>query len=306
MKSNKNFKNLVLGTAQFGLDYGINNPNGKPPIKKTIEMLKYAWDSGITIFDTAESYGNAEQILGEFIKGNNLSNKIKIVSKLMPNLFSGNENAEYVLRIIKSEIKKSLKKLNISKLYGFLLHTPENIYNKNIVDALIACKNAGLIENFGVSIYEEKDALYASKLPVDFIQIPYSVFDQRLNKTNFFKICKKNKVTVFARSAFLQGLIMMDEQNIPHYLKEAKIYLKKFKKIIKKYDLSMPAAALLFSYNKTGVDYVVFGVDNLQQLKENLEIIKKNKVNKNYLNDTLNEFLNIKKSIIFPSLWKKK
>lgn len=306
MNPNKNCERLVLGTAQFGLDYGINNPNGKPSIEKSIKMLEYAWKNGITIFDTAEVYGNAEEILEKFIKKNNLSDKIKIISKLTPNLFKGNESLEYVLKVIKSKIKESLERLNIKKLYGFLLHTPENIYNKNIIDSLKICKREGLIENFGVSIYEEKDALYASKLPVDFIQIPYSVFDQRLNKTDFFEVCKKNKITIFARSAFLQGLIMMNKKNIPYYLEEAKIYLEEFEEIIKKYDLSKIEASLLFSYNKTEVDYIVFGVDNLEQLKEDLEIVKKTKMSKDCINDISSKFLNIKKSIIFPSLWEKK
>ena len=72
---------LALGTVQFGLDYGINNPNGKPTREKSLEMLDYAWQKGIRVFDTAYAYGDAEEILGEFTKTRELGNKIKIITR---------------------------------------------------------------------------------------------------------------------------------------------------------------------------------------------------------------------------------
>lgn len=294
---------LCLGTVQFGLDYGINNPNGKPSKEKSLQMLDYAYKNGIEYFDTAAVYGDAEELLGEFIRTKNLKDKVFITSKLTPNIISDDKSD--IKGIVEKELIKTLKRVCLDKLYGYYLHTPEYIYNNKIVNALRACKNKGLVENMGVSIYEEKDAIYAANLPVDIIQIPYSVFDQRLNNTDFFHITKKNKVKVFARSAFLQGLIFINENKIPEYLAEAKKYIKEFYNIIKKYGFSKAEAALLFSYQNKNIDYVVFGVDNINFLKEDMKIAKRKIDFDNCMKELGNKFLNIGKHIVMPSLWKK-
>jgi aryl-alcohol dehydrogenase-like predicted oxidoreductase len=298
---------LALGTVQFGLEYGINNKTGKPEKESSLEMLKAAYERGIRYFDTAHAYGNAEELLGEFVERNNLQNKVKIISKLKPNILDGYTGN--VAKLVENEIIGSLKKLKIDSLEGYLFHTPEYIYNEELVNALKESKEKGLIKNFGVSIYDEKEALYAANLPVDFIQIPYSVFDQRLNKTNFFEIARKNNITIFARSAFVQGLIFMKDEEIPEHLIEAKAYLKEFDEIIKNYNLTRLEAALLFSYRNKNIDHVVFGVDNLKQLNEDIDIAKNAgnyEASKKCFDELNNRFIDIKKSIIMPSLWKKK
>jgi aryl-alcohol dehydrogenase-like predicted oxidoreductase len=77
----------VLGTVQFGKEYGINNFSGKPTKEKSLEMLNLAFEKGIHLFDTAYEYGYAEEILGEFSKTNVIGEKIKIITKLKPNIF---------------------------------------------------------------------------------------------------------------------------------------------------------------------------------------------------------------------------
>ncbi|MEK7116765.1 MAG: aldo/keto reductase [Patescibacteria group bacterium] len=295
---------LILGTVQFGLNYGINNPNGKPAREKSLAMLDYAWQKGIRIFDTAYNYGEAEEILGEFIKTRNLSAEIKIITKLKPNIMS--ESHGEALDIIANNLEESLKRLNRNYVDGYLFHTPAYIYDNKTVDAMVNLKKQKLVKNIGVSIYEENDAVYAVELnKFDYIQVPYSIFDQRLNKTNFFEIAQKNNVTVFARSAFLQGLFFMSEEKIPPYLEIAKPYLKKLDKIINKYNLSRQQAALLFSCKNKDINYTVFGVDDLDQLKEDIDIADKNKDCDNCIKELKENFVDVEKSIIFPSLWKK-
>lgn len=295
---------LTLGTVQFGLNYGVNNFKGKPTREKSLEMLDLAFQKGIRIFDTAYAYGDAEEILGEFNKTRGFSTEIKIITKLKPNIIS--ESKEKTYDIISRNLDESLKKLNRDYVDGYLFHTPSCIYDKKAIETLIELKNKGLVKNIGVSIYEEKDAVYAAKIKeFDYIQVPYSIFDQRLDRTDFFRIAKKNNITVFARSAFLQGLFFMPEDKIPPYLEIAKPLLKKLDEIIKEYSFSRVQAALLFSFKNKNVDHVVFGVDNMAQIKEDIEIVEKNIDCDECINELKNNFVNVEKSIIFPSLWKK-
>ena len=300
-----NFLNkLALGTVQFGLEYGINNFVGKPSLEKSLEMLNFAYDKGIRIFDTAYAYGDAEEILGEFLQRRDLGKQIKIITKLKPNIVA--ESSGALQDIIATNLEESLKRLKRDYVDGYLFHTPAYIRKDKLVNSLSRLKRQGLVKNIGVSIYEEADAIYAAKLKeVDYIQVPYSIFDQRMDGFGFFQLAKKNGKTVFARSAFLQGLFFMDEDKIPPYLEDVKTLFKELDKIIKKHGLTRQKAALLFSLRNKNIDYTVFGVDNISQLKENIEIAQKNIDCEDCLNELKNKFTDIKRNIIFPSLWKK-
>jgi len=283
---------LVLGTAQIGLEYGINNKNNKPNKKEALEIFDIAFKNGIKIFDTASAYGSAEEILGEFCEKNNIFEKIKIITK--------------VSQDISAQLNESLARLKMDCVEGCLLHKPEDIKNKKIVEALKKIKKLGLAENIGVSVYEPKDAVYAAKMEeIDYIQIPYNIFDQRLDKTEFFELAKKNGKKVFARSVFLQGLLLMPEEKIPAHLKEAKPYLKKMDKIIAKHNLSRKQSVLHFVLENKNIDYVVFGTDSADQLKEIIDISNQ-KIDFNQCRKELeNEFKEVPKYLISPNLWQK-
>jgi len=293
---------LCLGTVQFGLDYGINNFAGKPSKANSFEMLDEAIKQGISVIDTAVAYGNAEEILGDYGIANH---DVKVISKLKPNLITkDSKNPEDV---VEQQVRGSLARMGLGQLDGYLLHTPENFYNKRIIEGLKRCKEQGLIRHFGVSIYEMQHALdVVESGEVDYIQIPYSIFDQRVDRTNFFEIAKQNSVTVYARSAFLQGLILMEESKIPSHLEMAKGYLRKFDQVITKYGFTRVEAAFLFAYTHPNIDYLVFGVDKMEHLLEDIELSRKIVDFAPCREELSNSFLNISKSIIFPSLWKQK
>jgi len=296
---------LVLGTVQLGLEYGINNSLGKPSHEQSLHILEYAFEKGIRIFDTAHAYGNAEEILGEFLQNHRFDESIQIITKLQPNVISESDNTEKVYEIISANLKESLARLKREYVDGYLLHTPEYVRDKNVIDALCKIKESGLVKNIGVSIYEESDALYAAELGViDYIQGPYNIFDQRLEKSGFFELAKKNGKTVFARSAFLQGLFFMDGEKIPLHLENVKPHLKVFDAIIAKYNISRQQAALLFSLHNKNIDHVVFGVDTIEQLKNNIDITGQ-AIDPRCIEELRKAFVNIEKNIIFPSLWKK-
>ena len=55
---------LALGTAQFGLDYGVTNSEGKVQVEEVELILGCAKENSINTLDTAASYGNSEEVLG--------------------------------------------------------------------------------------------------------------------------------------------------------------------------------------------------------------------------------------------------
>ena len=90
-------KKMVLGTAQFGMDYGITNNSGKPSENEILKILDLAWDKGVRNFDTAPVYG-AEKVLGNYFLLNGLQDKVNIMTKI-PNL---GKLVDYKKKIINS------------------------------------------------------------------------------------------------------------------------------------------------------------------------------------------------------------
>jgi aryl-alcohol dehydrogenase-like predicted oxidoreductase len=62
----KMLNKLILGTVQLGVNYGINNSEGKPSLAKSFDILNMAYENGIRTLDTAEAYGNAQEVIGAF------------------------------------------------------------------------------------------------------------------------------------------------------------------------------------------------------------------------------------------------
>jgi len=286
---------FALGTAQLGLDYGINNKQGRPLKNQSIAILEKAWSTGIRFFDTSPAYGKAEEILGEFISAHNLQGEIAVVSKF----FSSDSEA------VENKIQDTLKKLNSDSLDGYLLHKAEDMYNPETMEALKSCQQKGLVKNIGVSVYKASDARHAASSGImNYIQIPYSVFDQRLDKTDFFTQARENNVKVFARSVFLQGLMLMKDQEIPVHLSGVKKHLLEFDEIINKYNLTREQAALLFVYASKNIDYAVFGADTAEQIDNNVRIVEETKDYEECLKELENRFNNINEYIISPNMWK--
>ncbi|PXV91843.1 aryl-alcohol dehydrogenase-like predicted oxidoreductase [Lachnotalea glycerini] len=295
---------LCLGTVQFGMQYGIYNKYGQPSMEDCFEMFDIALDSGINKIDTAAAYGIAEELIGKYVHRRGKSNDLEIISKLRPNVLDVESGTPQ--QIIRAQAVRSLRRMNIELLDGYLLHTPEYIYNSDILEGLQNIKKEGLVKNIGVSIYDikEGDAAINTGI-VDYIQLPYSVFDQRGMIDEFFVKAKQSNITIYCRSAFLQGLILMNENEIPMHLIDAKKYVTIFNELVQKYDVNAIDTLIHFVYDNEYIDYLVFGVDTKEQLKYDIEAVKKKSMPVELMTEIEDKLKNIGKSIIIPSLWKK-
>lgn len=293
---------LCLGTVQFGMKYGVNNQIGRQPTREeSFEMLDYALANGIDTIDTAAAYGEAEEILGSYFKSRGKEKNIKIISKLRPNVL---EEGAFVEKTVVQECKDSLKRLSVERLDGYLLHTPEYIYKEEIIAALAKVRQEGYVKNIGVSIYDLKEGYAAIDTGViDYIQLPYSILDQRGIKEGFIPAAKKRGIKIFTRSAFLQGLFMMEYKLIPKHLQIAVPWLETIERILKRYGVDKTTAILQFVKYEKDIDYLVFGVEKKEQLEEDIRKADQNNVPEECIQQLKKEINNVTQSIIFPSLW---
>lgn len=255
---------LIIGTANFGMRYGI--ANRRKLSKKTIfEILQLGASAGIFGIDTSYAYGNAEEIVGEFIT--QYSPTYQIITKLPPLNY---DNSQAVKKIL----NESLKRLSVGCIQFVLLHSFESYakYQDVIIPVLQEYKQKKYLDHWGVSVYHPEEVLQIlkdgwTKFTVEF---PVNIFDHRFLKDNLLAKLKNKGCALFARSVFLQGLFFLPEGKIGHYFSSVKERINELSRLAKEYNVTVADIALLFVARQNLLDGIVIGVDSKQQLNSNL------------------------------------
>lgn len=295
---------LCLGTVQFGMDYGIKGQK-KPSMEDAVTLIDYATQNGIKAIDTAKAYGTAEEVVGEFLSRKTIPrDRLFISTKFAPNLLDEVEASDYE-RVIEQQIKEQLKTLHTDYVDAYMFHSARYAFDEEKLKALSIVVKKGYARKCGVSIYEPEEAEACFKVPcVDFIQAPYSVFDHRMKKRGVIDSGETASCEIHTRSAFIQGLIVMDEEMVPDFLSEARPIVAKIKVVCQKYGISRVQLALQYVKREKGISHLVFGVDSLKQLKEDEDFFQDD-LPDDLLEDIGKEFDDIKAEIVMPSLWKR-
>ncbi len=284
MKSNSRSK-LALGTAQFGLDYGISNVSGQVHPNEVKNILSIAKNNNINILDTASGYGNSEKILG-----NVGVNSFKIVTKTT-SIKTGVDN------ILKS-FKQSLENLRMESIDGLLIHNIEDIQDKEfdlLYEKLNNLKQDKLINKIGFSTYTPKQVDFLlDNFDFDLIQVPFNVFDVRLIEGGQLQALKNKSIEVHARSVFLQG-VLLNFNNLPNYFLTWQEQFKKYQEMVNSSGLSLLEYALNFALNTKELDKVLVGVNNANQL---IDIINSSKTSTNLKAFSIDDI-----DLLNPSLW---
>jgi len=291
---------LVLGTAQLGMNYGIANKNGKPGLEQALAIVNTAWENGIRIFDTAQAYGDSETILGRCFQKLQDSGRFEqpvVISKLAPNI-SLSETKK-----IMEKVDESIEKLGLNKLWGLMLHR-ESWFEKAgnfLRHSVSKLKLDNKIKKFGVSVYSPEKAIEALHMAeIDFIQVPFNVFDQRAFEYGVFTLAEEKKKKIFIRSVYLQGLLLLDTNQVPDNLAFSKESLKKHIEFAKDFRITPKLLALAFVSQKAPDTLIVIGSENPAQVKENIFLLKKAKE----INLPDLSFLSTNDpKLINPSLW---
>ena len=254
---------LILGTAQIGMNYGVNNASGKISKEETFRILDFAVSKGINKIETAEDYGDALGIIGEYHKYKGRHFDIILKSNLNKDL---NLN-------IKERIQKFTKLLSINKLNSFFFHSYDSLKrNEKALDDLIFLKNAGEIEKIGVSIYNNEE-LESSLLydDLDIIQIPFNLLDNYSKRGRLIELAKKKNKTIHVRSAFLQGLFFMDNMSLPEHYKPLIPYLEKIDDICNDFNLTVNELAIGYVNSFNNIEGIIIGLDKKDHLVETIK-----------------------------------
>ena len=252
---------ICLGTAQFGLNYGVTNQSGKLSEKEIKLILLKCNNLGINFIDTAQAYGVSEIVIGRNMPKDN---KFEIINKLEDqNILNKESNP---LNWEKS-FQKSLKRLNKNSINSFLLHNPSNLVGANkdlLLNWLISLRERKLIKRIGVSIYEAQDLVNLPLKEIQVVQLPFSLYDQRLLKDGTINKLYKSGIAIHARSIFLQGLILQNKKFWPDFISNnLKKHHNKTTKAFSLNKISMLEAAMGFAYKCSFIESFLVGVSSL-------------------------------------------
>ena len=286
---------LILGTVQLGLDYGINNQSGKPSLNTSFEILNKAYENGIRILDTAEAYGNSQEVIGRFQKEHPLK-RFNIITKLAA-------NASIKKDEILNHILKNCQVLNTDTLYGYMFHDYKCFKkNINLFDEILVGKNKGIIDKVGISLYtnNEIEDIVSNFSEFDFIQIPFNLLDNQSKRRSLLEKARNRGIEVHIRSVFLQGLFFKDIKLLPEKLIPLRPYLKALEGIKQDQTIDTETLALQYVLQKEYIDYVLIGVDSSTQLSNNIKNCKKTVNIPHQMIDDINV---IEEDLLNPSNW---
>lgn len=258
---------LCIGTAQFGQAYGVTNANGKVPEPLVAQLLNQASASGIRWLDTAQGYGDAEAVLGRSLAA---EHEFRIVSKLAAQPQTSFTSLDVVAW--EEEFLHSCELLGVDSLDSLLLHAPVDLKKPGanyLEEWLLSLQSRGLVNRLGVSIYTAEDLAGINSELLGLVQLPLSLFDQRLLQDGTVSNLRARGADIHARSLYLQGLLLTPANEWPNWISyEMRKHHKKLEDLAQQRNCRLIDLALGFAKSQSDLEAVVVGLCGLDELAE--------------------------------------
>ncbi|MDC0961117.1 aldo/keto reductase [Candidatus Pelagibacter sp.] len=251
---------LCLGSANFGSRYGLDNK--KINKKKILEIAEIAKINKLFTVDTSFEYFNSHQTLKKVInKKTNINTKIFL-----------NKNSNFIS--VKKKILDFNKK-SPSNIYSVLFHNQNDALQIKKIKLLKKLKAEGLVSKIGVSVYDLPVLKNILKLWIpDIVQFPVNPFNHDFISRNLLKKLKREKIIIFGRSIFLQGMLVKEYDSLAHTFKKD---LKSWFNFCKSNSIHPVKVCLDFCRSIKEIDFLIIGVQDAEELKQIIRYFKQPK-----------------------------
>ena len=259
---------LGLGTAQFGMPYGVTNGRGQCSPATVADILSAAAASGVAVLDTAPDYGDAERVVGGALPARQ---SFRIVTKTIR--APGDVVDDAAIAAVRGAFLESLVRLRQTSVYGLLVHHAADLVKhggERLVRLLEDLKRERTVTKHGVSVYdgEQIDAVLERFTP-DIVQLPLNALDQRLVHSGHLARLAASGVEVHVRSVFMQGLLLSAPDALPERVRAlAREPVAAFQAQARAAGATPAEAAMSAARRATGVDVVLAGVTSVAEFDE--------------------------------------
>jgi len=293
---------LMLGTVQFGMPYGIANRTGQPNFEDIVAIVSAAVEGGVTCFDTAAAYGCSEEVLGRVLHALAMVGRVIVVTKvraLTPEELDSPTMAE---RAIIESVAESRRRLMLDCLPIVLFHRESDAA---YMETLFTLREKGWISHCGVSCDNRPGpaARFIADDMASALQVPANILDRRHSGSGVFEQAQSKNVAIFIRSVYLQGLLVMPEDQIPRTLQPIIPARRALSSLADEAGMSLAELALRYMLSQPGVTSVLTGVETIQQVHENLAMFARGRLTDDVLAAIDRTELPLAEQLLTPAQW---
>ena len=235
--------------------------NGKIDRDKASKLIYHAIDNGVNFIDTAYLYGDSESFLGEILKGE-YKDRVKICTKLPAINVRKYEDMEKILN-------EQLKRLQRDCIDYYLIHAVDlkamnRLLKRDLLKFLNKAKNDGKIKFAGFSYHGPKEEfpILIDGYDWDVVMVQYNYFDENVQASmEGIEYAASKGLGIFVMEPLKGGILA---GNMPSGAEE----------IFKKFNPNKSNAewAIEWVLNNRNVTCVLSGMNNFEQLNENLDV----------------------------------
>jgi aryl-alcohol dehydrogenase-like predicted oxidoreductase len=204
------------------------------------------------------------------------------------------------VRFIIESVENSLVRLGVNRLAACLFHVEQDI---KYIEILQRLEKKGLIGGAGISLDSNHYCNDVIDAGIKYIQLPYNVLDKRFDE--FFPLAQQNGIAVFTRSVYLQGLLLMPEDKIKESLLEVIPIRRRLACLASEAGMNMSELCMRFVLNNPSITSILTGVDNIEQLRQNLQLIEKGPLPIAFYQKVKAAVPQLAEKLIRPYLWNK-
>ena len=298
-----NLSAFSLGTVQLGMNYGISNNSGKPSRESAFAILDRAMDAGVNSLDTANDYGDAEVIIGEWLK-TRTDKSIPLITTKIGHL--DHSSLDGLRKSVHRQVEGCKQRLGLKQIPILMLHdfTDYDCDRENIQIVFNELKESGDILYSAISAYSRHDYSVLAESGVDAVQIPLNIFDwSQIDSGGIQKISDKG-IMIFVRSAFLQGLIFKQPEDLDPRMIFCKPALTRFHAFCNEFQLSPAVLAMSFLMSLKGITCLVLGCEKEEQVDINADLINQTiQLDTAQMSRIHEAFYNVDPRVLNPGTW---
>jgi 1-deoxyxylulose-5-phosphate synthase len=257
---------IALGTVELGMDYGFRGSAThwqRPGQAEALALMRRAMEAGITLFDTARAYGDAEQVIGRALP--ELPARPILASKVQ--IAPQTTEADFF-----ASLHTSLRALGVDTIDILQIHnTPLPLLDRGeIFDWFETARHDGKIRCGGASFYEEPAARKALRTPVlAALQVPFNLLDQKWSGTLLPEAQSAGR-GILVRSAFLRGVLTGQVRTLDPRLDRLRDAALRAAVLAGIAPDGLAELALRFCCSTPGVSSVILGMRSVAELEVNV------------------------------------